>query len=372
VKKFICFARSLCRAGLVLGFGALGVSGLLWAQSGAAYKAIYSGASASSAAGYSVNSLDSEIARTKTALSKQNITDKEKHDNYMLLGRLLKLSGDVEGAASAWMNAAYSERKNRDDNALLESAACYIAMGEWNKAEANVNIVLLTVKDNRALFQKARYLAAQIENFRDGNEFALQEMIRDPNYAAYQPSIYLTLWRLTKNANYKSKLLNLFPESPEAKILLSESAANGNNPGTVSEIPSNPALLAPTRVIVIETNAQANAQAASQTGKPPAGSAGSAGAAGGAAGAGRAAVGAAGTVSAAGARSIQVAILSGIDKGLAEAGALRDMGFKPELIRQNPTGSNSDFWVLLVPAGQDAAQTIKALRDLGYDPVPVH
>jgi tetratricopeptide (TPR) repeat protein len=165
-----------------------------------------------------------EIEKVRTALAQQNISAKEKHDNYARLGRLLNLSGDIEGAADAWNAAVYAETGKRDDTALLESAACYIAMGEWEKAEANVKLCLLTVRYGHQIFLKARYLAAQIEAFKNGNDIILYSLVDDPDYKAARPALYLTLWKLSGKEEFMMKLLTEYPESPEARAMLAEKA----------------------------------------------------------------------------------------------------------------------------------------------------
>jgi len=376
VKKVVYTeARRALVFTLMFGFGALaGGTGAFGADPAGSY------------------SFGGEIARTKRALSAPGVTDRERHDAYALLGRLLKLSGDVEGAAAAWMNAAYAEPRKRDDTALLESAACYISMGEWDKAEANVNIVLLTVRDDKALFQKARYLSARIENFRDGNGQTLKELTVDPDYAAVQPSIYLTLWRITNNGDYKARLLTEFPESPEAKILIAETRGGGKNGINVTEIPPNALFLSPARPVVNSVNisaAEARMKPVStlppeesftgapvpesgpyttESGPDPA----ETGPYTAKTGMNAAAAGPEMLYDEEISPSLQVGVFSGIDNAILEAGALRDMGFRPEIIRKGATGKNSDSWALMVPAGDDMNQTINGLRDAGYDPFPVY
>jgi hypothetical protein len=163
-----------------------------------------------------------EIENVRTALAKPNSGAKEKHDNYVRLGHLLNLAGDVEGAAEAWLSAAYAEGGKRDDTALLESAACFMALGEWEKADANVKMCLLTVRDNQRILLKARYLAAQIEAFRNGNDVILHALAGDPDYKSTLPAIYLTLWKLGGKDEFMMKLLTEYPESPEARAMLAE------------------------------------------------------------------------------------------------------------------------------------------------------
>ncbi|MDR3301189.1 MAG: hypothetical protein LBT01_01480 [Spirochaetaceae bacterium] len=160
--------------------------------------------------------LRNEIEMIRTALARRDASAEEKHANYARLGRLLQLCGDTEGAAAAWQEAAYAVNGKRDDRALLESAACFMAMGEWEKADAGIKMVLLTVRARNDVFLKARYLAALIETFRNANESILFSLAGDPDYHAERPAILLTLWKLSGKDEYRARLLAEYPESPES------------------------------------------------------------------------------------------------------------------------------------------------------------
>ncbi|MDR3324873.1 MAG: hypothetical protein LBS82_02635 [Spirochaetaceae bacterium] len=170
--------------------------------------------------------LRSEIETLKAALAKADAPEAERHDNCVRLGRLLRLSGDAEGAAAAWMEAAYAEKGKRDDDALLEGAACLMSIGEWDKADAGIKVALLTVRNRKDVVFKARYLAALLEAFRNGNERILVELAADDDFKSAAPAIFLTLWKLSGKDEYAAKLVKDYPESPEARAAAEKPGKN--------------------------------------------------------------------------------------------------------------------------------------------------
>ncbi|MDR2803533.1 MAG: SPOR domain-containing protein [Treponema sp.] len=184
-----------------------------------------------------------EIRSAASRLELAAISARERHDAYTQLARMLYLSGDIEKAAPAWENAAYSVPEKRDDMALAESAACYVAMGEWEKADAIVKLLMLTVRDDKNVSKRAVYLNSQIEAFRNSNTASLEAVANDPEYISFRPSIYYTLWQVGGKNVYKTKLLTEFPNSPEAYSLVN----NGIGSNFVSVLPAAYRLLFPGR-----------------------------------------------------------------------------------------------------------------------------
>jgi hypothetical protein len=283
-------------------------------------------------------SLVREIEIVRAALAKQNTSAQEKHDNYVRLGRLLNLSGDIEGAAGAWLAAAYAESGKRDDTALLESAACFMAMGEWDKADANVKLCLLTVRDKQQIFLKARYLAAQIEAFKNGNDTILFALTDDPAYRSARPALYLTLWKLCGKEEFMMKLLTEYPESPEARAMLAEKA--GRN--YVTDAAASHWFLYPGRESVVITESGARAAVNAPEGALEAG------------------------VSPA----LQTGIFNSKDNALAQAAVLKKAGFSAEVVRRLSGGA--EHWAVTVRPGANMNQTIIALKDAGYEVFPVY
>jgi hypothetical protein len=280
-------------------------------------------------------SLASEIMKVKEELSKQKISQSEKHFGYVKLGRLLNLSGDIEASAAAWMRAAYAEKGKRDDTALLESAACYISMGEWDKADANVKMVLLTVRDNKEVFFKAKYLAAQIEAFQNGNDVILNSIVDDPEYKSARPAIYLTLWKLTGKDEYKAKLINEYPESPETRTLVAESTGKNQ----VADASSSQWFLYPGRENIVTDNiTPSNAPE--------------------------------GVFEAAAAPTLQIGVFNSIENAQLQVDKLRDSGFASSITRR--ISGDDEYWSVTVPGGGSLNQTIIALKAAGYNSFQVY
>ncbi|MDR2444791.1 MAG: hypothetical protein LBD44_02480 [Spirochaetaceae bacterium] len=184
-----------------------------------------------------------EFRAAVTELESSGADAGKKHDAYKQLARLLYLSGDIEKAATAWENAAHANPEKRDDTALAESAACYVSIGDWDKADAIVKLLLLTSRDDKNISVRAVYLHGQIEALHNGNTAALAAIAENPDYILYRPAIYYTLWRAGGVNDYRTKLLKEFPDSPEA----CSTADGGNGPKVVSALTTAYWLLFPGR-----------------------------------------------------------------------------------------------------------------------------
>jgi hypothetical protein len=164
-------------------------------------------------------SFQTETARLRGLIASPQSAPRQKHDLLVELAEILQLSGDNEGAAAAWKDAAAAVPGERDERAILEMAACLMAIGEWDEASVAVRLLLLTGNDAPGIMLRAKYLAAQIEAFVRGDTAALEFFLNDTDYAALKPAIYYTLYITTKQENYKSRLVAEFPASPETRLL---------------------------------------------------------------------------------------------------------------------------------------------------------
>ncbi|MDR1362636.1 MAG: hypothetical protein LBJ35_01105 [Spirochaetaceae bacterium] len=207
---------------------------------------------------YLADAIQVELAKLTTAA----INAQERHDSYIQLARMLHLSGDIEGAAAAWENAVYANPELRDDTALVESAACYVSMGDWDKADSIVKLILLTVRDNKDISRRATHLNGQIEAFRHGDTTTLDTIANNDEYITFHPAAYYTLWQVSGNDEYKTKLLSKFPYSPEAYAIMTSKDAL-----RVSALPSANWLLFPGREEFNQTQAEP-ARPAPQTQTP--------------------------------------------------------------------------------------------------------
>jgi tetratricopeptide (TPR) repeat protein len=267
-----------------------------------------------------------EIRTAATTAEKPSMSATERHDAYTRLAMLLQLSFDVEGAATAWKNAAYAIPEKRDDAALARAAVCYIAMGNWEEARSIVKLLLLTVRDDTEVLKKAVYLNAQIESFDSGGFDALYAIAGIPEYAEFRPAIYYTLWRVGGKNEYKAKLLDEFPDSPEACM--------SGFSQFVSVTPSAYWLLFPGREaapVPIALSVQAAA-------KPS--------------------------------RSLQAGLYREQGNAVLQSTRLKDAGYSAAVTRRSVNGA--DYWAVSVtiPDGGNVKTAISALKNLGFETFP--
>jgi tetratricopeptide (TPR) repeat protein len=279
-------------------------------------------------------SLAAAIGDIETLLGKSGVSGADRRDALDRLARLYQVSGNLEGAAKAWTDAAFAEPGKRDDNALLEGAVCFIALGEMEKAEASIRTVLLTGRDQGTLF-RARYLGAQLEAFRSSDTSALIALVDDPDYGDLKPAVYYTLWKISGAETYRNRLLAEYPLSPEARIL-----------GEGETVTANPLALwvfFPGREGVIAgAPAQQSPPVSPGEGTPAPG--------------GPAAV-------------LQTGLFSREGNAQAMAERLKAAGFEARISRRSVNGT--DYWAVSVPAGPEINRTIMTLKNAGFESFPV-
>ncbi|MDR3139335.1 MAG: SPOR domain-containing protein [Treponema sp.] len=295
-----------------------------------------------------VLSLSRAIGDIEDRLEKSSLSGTERRGAFEGLARLYHLSGDMEGAAKAWTDAAFAEPGYREDGDLLEGAACFIALGEMDKAEASVQTVLLTGRDEKALF-KARYLEAQLAAFKSADTSALIALIDNPGYGEWKPAIYYTLWEISGAGTYKSRLLAEYPQSPEARILRGDEAVNagalalwllfpgreGISLGTPSSLSSEGS--SPIR----EPEPEAPNRRASPENLAPD----------------------------AGGTALQTGLFSREENARAMAERLKAAGFEARLARR--VLEETVYWAVNVSPGPDINQTIRKLKEEGFESFPV-
>jgi tetratricopeptide (TPR) repeat protein len=327
---------------------------------------------AASAFGAGTSVLADAIQAELTKLTSTAIDARARHDSYIQLARMLSLSGDIEGAASAWENAAYADPEARNDTALLESAACYVSMGEWEKADAIVKLLLLTVRDDKNISKRTIYLNGQIEAFHYGNTAALELIADDKEYLVFSPAIYYTLWQVSGQERYKAKLLSRFPNSPEACSIMS-----GGGALRVSALPSagwllfpgrgefsaGPAVPAPSASLPVKSDSMQSQQPAPPRANastlPPR----------------QAAAGEAlsqdnrtdGRISA---RVLQTGLYKNKRNANLQLNRLKEAGFNASV--SNRTVSGEAYWTVSIRIPSDSTQkdTIQRLKERGFDAFP--
>jgi hypothetical protein len=310
-----------------------------------------------------VSTLAAEIRELEGRLQNPGLSPGERRSALVRLAWLQRLSGNIEAAAAAWTAGAYAESAARDDQALLEGALCYITLGEFEKADANIRPVLISGQDPEAR-RRARYIGAQIELFRTGQAQALYSLLESPEFLDYRPPIYYTFWRVYRDQVYRDRLLEEFPASPEAAILRGEDALAATGISTVSAIPHAVWFLFHGRDQVTLSAAQPGPAAVPGPVPAPAGQPDPAPVLSGPITAAPAA-----PALAARPRAIQIGLFGREGNARNMAERLRAAGFVPEISAR--TVNEASYWAVTVPPGDDPGVTTLRLKDAGFESFPV-
>ncbi|WP_461251697.1 SPOR domain-containing protein [Treponema sp. R8-4-B8] len=279
-------------------------------------------------------SLEIEIKTIEAAVSKQGISAVERHDALVNLARLRQLSGDIEGAAKNWFEAAGAIPGKVDDDALLSCAYCLAAMGEWDRAATALNPLL-----SKSL--RARFLNTVINAIKTGDLSTLGSLADNPEYSGLKVEILFVLWKLTQgdlSEKWRQRLINEeFKQTPEGILAAGKPSAVikpspfwlfagglDSLPVLASEKPSE------------TTTAQATPSsqtAVSQSTK------------------------------------LQTGVFSRETNAQAQAAKLRQAGFSPS-IEKRVINSN-EMWTVTVTVATDQVSAIRELREAGFESFPV-
>ena len=174
--------------------------------------------------------LATEIKSLEDSITRPGISAAEKRAAHRSLGQLRELTGDFEGAASHWLQAATADPANTDLFALLSCAYCLVAIGEWDRAQAALNPMLKNSHTPADIMLYARFLEACIKTW-TGDSAALVAMANDDAFYTLRNEIFYILWRTsadnTLTEYWKNRLLIEFPRSIEARIVAAESGQSG-------------------------------------------------------------------------------------------------------------------------------------------------
>jgi tetratricopeptide (TPR) repeat protein len=296
-------------------------------------------------------SLETEIQNMEKAVNKQGITAAQRHETLVRLARLKQLSGDIEGAAKNWLEAAAAIPGNVDDNALLACASCLAAMGEWDRASAALEPLV-------SKLQRARFLDTGIRAIQSGDVSALVALADNPQFSQMKSEIYFMLWKITKGQTaegWREKLLTEYPQSTEGRLAAESSSTFIVRPSpfwffaggldslpltaetftaaksSVPVTPQNPA----SQTIAPQPVAQSKVTVPVQP------------------------VPAAGTV------RLQTGLYSQQANADKQMENLKKAGFSPSLEIRN------EKWAVMVLAGADTNRTITELRAAGFESFPV-
>jgi hypothetical protein len=276
---------------------------------------------------------------------------------------LRELTGDFEGAASNWLQAATADPANTDLLALLSCAYCLVAIGEWDRAQAALNPMLTNIHTPQDIALYARFLEACIKTW-TGDASFLAAMAGDNAYYAIKNEIYYILWRTAiaggdPAAEYwKDRLLLEFPRSIEARIAASGTGQTPDIavkasplwllfPGREASVGALPPVV--TAVQAAPAPAAPSAPAATPSVTAPA---------------------ATPSVPAApvGVR-LQTGLFSRIENAQNQVENLRRAGFTASIERRIVQGA--EYYAVTVPGGQDSSRTARDLAAAGFESFPL-
>jgi len=279
-------------------------------------------------------SLEVEIKTIEASASKQGISAVEKHDALVRLARLRQLSGDIEGAARNWFEAAGAVPGKVDDDALLSCAYCLAAMGEWDRATTALEPLLLKS-------QRARFLDTVIKAIKTGDLSTLGSLADNPEYSGVKVEILFVLWKLTRgdsSERWRQRLINEeFKQTPEGILAAGKpSAVIKPSPfwffaGGLDSLPIL-ASVKPSESTAAQTTPSSQT-AVSQTAK------------------------------------LQTGIFGHEANAQAQVAKLRQAGFSPSIEQRVVNGN--EIWAVTVSAGTDQVRTIRELREAGFESFPV-
>jgi hypothetical protein len=159
-------------------------------------------------------SLETEIQNIERSINRRGAPPHERHTGLVRLATLRQLSGDTEGAARNWLEAARAIPGEVDDNALLNCAYCLAAMGEWDRARTALEPLL-------SKSARARFLNTSIAAIATNNISALAVLADNPEYSSMKSEIYFFLFLLSTGQaaeRWRQRLTVEFPHSPEARL----------------------------------------------------------------------------------------------------------------------------------------------------------
>jgi len=307
-------------------------------------------------------SLEVELKNIEASAHKQGISAQEKHDALVRLARLRQLSGDIEGAARNWLEAAAAIPGKVDDDALLSCAYCLAAMGEWDRA-------ITALEPLQSKSPRARFLDTAVKAVKTGDTSALSAIADNPEYSQLKAEILFILWKTAKGdapEKWRQRLIAEFPQTPEGRLAASQSSsvvvrpspfwlfAGGYDSLTVlaSEKPSEmPAV----QVAVVEQTPPAFQVGASQAVSQPS--------------APQTNVVQSVPQAASSTARLQTGIFGRQVNAQAQITNLKQAGFSPSIEERIVNGN--EMWAVTVPAGTDQGRTIRELREAGFESFPV-
>jgi len=315
-------------------------------------------------------SLETEIRNLERAVTRQGIPAAEKHAALVRLAQLRQLTGDIEGAARNWLEAAGAIPGKVDDNALLSCAYCLAAMGEWDRAATALDPLI-------PKYYRARFLDICIKAIKTNDVSQLISIADNPEYIQMRAEIIFVLWKLSPSASsgrWRQRLITEFPQTPEGRLAAGESPSIVMNPSPfwlfAGGLDSLPLASQPVSQNAAQLPAQSAAQLPAQSAaQPPAQSTShqqqtttvtppqTVNT--------QPAVQSAARLPVQTTARLQTGVFSRQVNAQTQATNLRNAGFSPSIETRIVNGT--EMWAVTVPAGEDQNRTMTALRAAGFD-----
>ncbi|MCL2210648.1 MAG: SPOR domain-containing protein [Treponema sp.] len=305
-------------------------------------------------------SLEAEIKNLETAAVGKDIPPAGRHDTLVRLARLRQLSGNIEGAARSWFEAAGAIPGRVDDDALLSCAYCLAAMGEWERAATALEPLL-------AKYARARFLNTSIKAIKTGDLSELAALADNAEYSQLKHEILFILWKLSDGARaaltteesspfqlgggaqmWRQRLIAEFPLTTEGRLAAAETSSSIAIRLSAFWLFAGGLDSLPLAAAPAPGNIPSAAQPASVTKTPPVEQP---------------------KITPAPALAASIRFQTGVfgreSNAQAQITNLQKAGFTAAIEQRNVNGNQ--MWAVTVPAGADQTKTAAALRSAGFD-----
>lgn len=175
---------------------------------------------AQSQTGGTIQNLSQEIEKYQKQVQDKNRTGDSKKAAWLSLAELQLLSGDVNAAAGSFTEAAFSVQANRDDQALLRAALCYLYAGDVEHALTHTKTLLLTSRDSQVI-EAAQRTGLLIDLFRGDSSAVqnLEQQLQDPSRSGDISSLLYIMYTLTGKEIYRDRITKDYSASLAAAML---------------------------------------------------------------------------------------------------------------------------------------------------------
>ncbi|HRU28273.1 MAG TPA: SPOR domain-containing protein [Treponema sp.] len=283
---------------------------------------------AQSQTGGTIQNLSQEIETYQKQVQDKNRTGDSKKAAWLALAELQVLSGNFNAAAESFTEAAFSVQANRDDQALLRAALCYLYAGDVEHALSHIKTLLLTSRDNHVIGE-AQQMGLLIDIFR-GEGSALQnleQLVKDPSQSGDISNLLYILYTLTGKEIYRDRITKDYSASLAAALLEGKSVTFKHSPLWLFGASEPKAQLKPEPALTPEEKAPSQEV------------------------------------------QLQVGLFSQQSNAQQMLERLQKKGFKGTLGQRMV--NNTQYWIITIPGGEKYNDTIMQLKDAGFEAFPL-